>query len=629
MLLVAAAPLRAQLIAVPPPSGLDGETVVAAPPGGSVLLYRVGLVGLINKARLTKIELDIGSLAAPLSAGLAASDFSQLRLIESTNPVLGDGDDVLLNTVPWTAIDVSGTTDIDDDGNATPLGLFPFPIGELFKFYFVVADLAPTAMTGHAFRVGAAFGHITTSLPSTIGLPVTAVNGDRVVINNLLADPGVDPLTMTFGTVDVDSTGTRTLTITNDGAAVLVVTGMASDDAQFTPDATPPFTVAAGDDRDIGIDFVPAAAGLQSANLTVTHDAAGSPVTVNLSGTGVPAAPDAPELEVAPANLDFGAVALGATLARSFTVSNPGSATLHVSDVHISNGQFSAVPDAFDVLAGEDEVVWVTYAPTTTGAANAVLTFTDDGAGPADTVTLAGTGLNPGLFVSHTAVNFGNIDFDRVGAFTLGLTNVSGSAIDVTDIASDDGQFDANLAAMSLDPGESRNIELRFSAASLGTKHATLSISHNGAVDPIQLPMVADATVTLDNSSMEFGAIDPGDTALLSVTIANPSGAPVTITHIASDNPLFVPDLSTFVIPAGGSQQIAVAFTPIDINRAVAHLSITHNPTITVTLIGNDRPWSQSGRDAAGKPLPEIAVPFGGELLFALLLCGWALLRKP
>ena len=85
-----------------------------------------------------------------------------------------------------------------------------------------------------------------------------------------------------------------------------------------------------------------------------------------------------------------------------------------------------------------------------------------------------------------------------------------------------------------------------------------------------------------------------------------------------------MPDQTTFTIAPGGSAVIQVTFTPPRPGQYVAHLRITHNPTIVVTLTGSAP--GAGGSPAGGGKVP-LAVPFGGEVLTALAICAYALRR--
>lgn len=272
-------PADAILVVSSGPFSLAGESVVAAPPGGSVLIYRVGLTGAVAVTRLTQIELRIGPLAAPLNAGLAQADFTGLRLIESANGVFGDGDDVLLNTILPGAIDVTGgITAVTDAGAATVI----VPLATLN--YFVVADIAAGATDGNTFRLAADADHIQTTLLGTVppAAAIIANNANRVVTNQLIPILSLAPASLAFGTHDVDSSATLQLTVSNVGAATLNVTSVVSDDGQFVRDLGA-FAVAPSANQVVNVTFTPSSPGFKSGNLGVTYN----PTTfVGMTGFG-------------------------------------------------------------------------------------------------------------------------------------------------------------------------------------------------------------------------------------------------------------------------------------------------------------------------------------------------------
>ena len=79
----------------------------------------------------------------------------------------------------------------------------------------------------------------------------------------------------------------------------------------------------------ISVAFAPTTAGLASATLGIAHNAAGSPATVTLGGTGVLPGPLA---GVTPASLAFGSATTGTTTAsQDVTISNSGVSDLVVA----------------------------------------------------------------------------------------------------------------------------------------------------------------------------------------------------------------------------------------------------------------------------------------------------------
>lgn len=107
----------------------------------------------------------------------------------------------------------------------------------------------------------------------------------------------LSPTSIAFGSVTVSTTtGNSTITLTNSGGALLTYSSIAkggTDTTKFTlTTGTCPLggsTLAAGASCTVLVAFTPTAAVSYSANITFTSDAASSPNTVALTGSGVAA----------------------------------------------------------------------------------------------------------------------------------------------------------------------------------------------------------------------------------------------------------------------------------------------------------------------------------------------------
>lgn len=92
---------------------------------------------------------------------------------------------------------------------------------------------------------------------------------------------------LAFGNVSVGGTATLPVTVSNSGNAPLTISGIVSSDAHYTfAPNTFPINVAAGTNTSFNVTFAPTAAGAVPGTLTFTHNAAGSPSVLNLTGTG-------------------------------------------------------------------------------------------------------------------------------------------------------------------------------------------------------------------------------------------------------------------------------------------------------------------------------------------------------
>jgi hypothetical protein len=107
----------------------------------------------------------------------------------------------------------------------------------------------------------------------------------------------LSPTSVTFASQQVNSTsGAQTVTVTNSGTAPLTISGISlagtnpGDFAQTNTCPVSPATLAASANCTVSVTFTPTAGGSRSASLSVADNAAGSPQTAALSGTGTFAA---------------------------------------------------------------------------------------------------------------------------------------------------------------------------------------------------------------------------------------------------------------------------------------------------------------------------------------------------
>src|SRR5262249_19147351 len=156
---------------------------------------------------------------------------------------------------------------------------------------------------------------------------------------------------------------------------------------------------AAGANCKVGVKFAPTTTGAKSANVSVADNAAGSPQTVPLTGTGV-----TPATTFAPTSVAFGNQAVGTTSATTnVQLSNTGTGTLNVNSITktgTDTTQFNLVAAtsgtqcnlgaAFALAAGANCSFGVQFAPTSMGAKSANVSVADDAPGSPQTIALFG-----------------------------------------------------------------------------------------------------------------------------------------------------------------------------------------------------------------------------------------------
>ena len=415
------------------------------------------------------------------------------------------------------------------------------------------------------------------------------------------------------------------LSVINTGTADLVVSNITSDDGQFVPGSTS-FTVSAGDTTDVSVTFTPTSSGAQSGTLSITHNATGSPSTVSMDGTGIE-----PVISLSPASLSYGNVNVSSPSVLVLSVINTGTADLVVSNITSDDGQFVPGSTSFTVSAGDTTDVNVTFTPGSLGAQSGTLSITHNATGSPSTVAMDGTGVSsPVIDLSPSSLDFGNIDLSSSGVLTLTVSNTGSADLVVSNITSDDGQFVPDLTSFTVTASNNQVVNITFTPTDPGTQTGTLTITHNGASSPSTVAMTADATVVVSATTVDFGQVRVGTSATQTLQLDNPSGTLVNITSVSSDLPDFASDQSSFAVAATGSATLTLTFTPSESGGQSATLSITHNPTITVTLVGSTPITNISENPNNRARLDPFEVDFGHQYLAIPLfgIVGWYVLRR-
>jgi sugar lactone lactonase YvrE len=209
-----------------------------------------------------------------------------------------------------------------------------------------------------------------------------------------LSGTGSTPITLSsnslnLGTVVVGSTSAvRTVSLTNRETAALNFAGVAASAGFAVASNTCGASIAGGATCTVAVTFSPTAVGAATGTLTFTDDAANSPQTVSLSGTGT-----AP-VTLSSSSLYLGTVTVGSTSgARTVTLTNHQKASLNFTSIAASAG-FAVASNTCgaSIAAGANCTVGVTFSPTAAGDATGTLIFTDDAPNSPQTLSLTGTG---------------------------------------------------------------------------------------------------------------------------------------------------------------------------------------------------------------------------------------------
>jgi hypothetical protein len=198
------------------------------------------------------------------------------------------------------------------------------------------------------------------------------------------------PSSLTFATQVVGSASpAKQVKLTSVGEQATTISNIATS-GDFAQTNNCPASLSANKGCFIDVIFTPTATGTQTGTLTITDDAAGSPQTLSLTGTGT-------IVTFGPSSLNFGNQALGTSSSpQPVTLSNlSGTTTLNIASITITgpaHSNFAQTNNCGSTLSpGANCTINVTFTPSAKGSRQARMSINDDGGG-LQNVSLSGAG---------------------------------------------------------------------------------------------------------------------------------------------------------------------------------------------------------------------------------------------
>jgi mono/diheme cytochrome c family protein len=378
----------------------------------------------------------------------------------------------------------------------------------------------PVAAGGGSCTVAVTFTPQASTGTRTASLKIaSALTTSTVSLSGVAAAVPVPLVTWGSSSVAFPSTqagatsAASTVTLQNTGQAALNITSLSASPAVFTVASnTCGSSLAAGASCTASMTFTPAAVQAYTGTLSLVSNAAGSPHTVSLSGTGT-------ALPLPVASLSTSTVAFASTPVSSSSsatgviLSNAGPGNLTLSQLTLvgaNPGDFTLTSGTCDVTSGSVVLApggscqaSVVFSPVQTGSRAATLQFTHDGAG-ASTVALSGSaGAATTMGIDKTAVSLtwnattststtGSVTLNNPGStvLTVALTN-SSSLVAVT------GQSacgaGSNATTIVIDPAQSCVLTVSSTGVVSG---GTLTFNAGTAGSPVVTVTAAATTPT-------------------------------------------------------------------------------------------------------------------------------------
>ena len=172
----------------------------------------------------------------------------------------------------------------------------------------------------------------------------------------------------------------------------------------------------------VSVTFAPSASGSRTATLSISDNAANSPQTVSLTGTGT-------AVSLSPTSLSFGAHLVGGSSLKTVTLTNLGSTPLSISGLTVvsfapltllgTKAEDFTIESGSCVAGGSVAglgscTINLLFKPTAAGVRSATLVIADSDPSSPQTVNLRGTGT--AVRPPATSPGFGPQHVDTTGA---------------------------------------------------------------------------------------------------------------------------------------------------------------------------------------------------------------------
>ncbi|MGA8939800.1 MAG: choice-of-anchor D domain-containing protein [Acidobacteriaceae bacterium] len=277
----------------------------------------------------------------------------------------------------------------------------------------------------------------------------------------------LSPNPVAFGNQTTGTTSTATaVTLSNTGNASLTITSITiggANPSDFAKTTTCGSTLAAGSSCTILVTFTPASAASFAATLSVADNAASSPQSTSLTGTGTVAA--APVTALSPNPVAFASQTTGTTsTATAVKLSNTGNAPLTISSIGITGTNpidfAETTTCGTSLAAGSNCTISITFTPASAASFAATLSVADNATSSPQTVALTGTGTAPAPPADFSIAATPGMQSIAVGAaatYTVTVSPVDGSftnAITLSVTGLPTGAT-ASFAPASVTPGDS------------------------------------------------------------------------------------------------------------------------------------------------------------------------------
>jgi hypothetical protein len=296
------------------------------------------------------------------------------------------------------------------------------------------------------------------------------------------------------------------LTINNVGGTIVTMgtasfAGANAADFAVSADDCSGGTLPAAGTCTIGVTFTPPTTGPRNATLTINSSPPVFPLTIFLTGNGVPLSG---LLVLSPSGLQFPNTPVrGSSPPQSVQFTNKATIPIPIAYIQADTPFTESNNCGISLAAGASCTISVTFHPLGAGpyTGSLVVSSVTQNGGASVTSSLSGSGITaPAASLCPTMVSFGNQNVGSASApSTVSLNNTGSSNLTVTQITinGDFGQTNTcGGAGASLPALTACTINVTFTPATTGVRNGTLTITDNSTGSPHTVALTGTGVAT-------------------------------------------------------------------------------------------------------------------------------------
>jgi hypothetical protein len=437
--------------------------------------------------------------------------------------------------------------------------------------------------------------------------------------------PSLDLGTATIG---MPGSPVTTITLKNNGNAVLNVSSITASTGFAISTLSPASPIAAGASSTFTITATPTVVGANAGIITINSNDATTIFKLNVTVSGTPVPKPVMVVSQGTTNytsnnstaLNLGTAVIGnaASPATSITIQNTGNAVLNVSSITASTGfVISTLNPASPIAAGASSIFTITATPTTVGVNTGTITINSNDATAIFklNVNVSGTPVpKPVMVVSQgttnytsnnsTALNLGTAVIGNAAspATSITIQNTGNAVLNVSSITASTGFVISTLSPASpIAAGASSTFTITATPTVVGANAGTITINSNDAVaifslnvtvsgTPIPKPVMVVSQGTTNYTSNNSTALNLGTAVIgnaaspaTSITIQNTGNAALNVSSITASTGFVISTLNpASPIAAGASSTFTITATPTVVGANAGTITINSNDAVAI-----------------------------------------------